>query len=72
MAKTNKPLTITMNCGVMPYDVQVPAGQRVRPIPGEQGMYWVEDLASFLMPRSIAMHDATHYGLRVKAEDVEP
>jgi hypothetical protein len=50
--------------------ITIPAGVRVKEIPGEAGMYWVDDL-TWLPKNSIQLHDATYYGIRLKEEDVE-
>lgn len=48
--------------------VRVPAGAKVAPIPGEPGRFWV-DPGTFTS--SLDRHDATYYGVRVEADNVE-
>ena len=54
----------------------IPAGSPVEPVHDPknlsplQGKYWVKPSA--LPKNSIERHDATYYGVEVRAEDVEP
>jgi hypothetical protein len=54
----------------------IPAGTRCRMIDvgGTAGKYWIDDLAFFKntkQPVGLLLHDATHYGIVVDAEEVE-
>ena len=50
-------------------EADIPAGLEVRQIPNRPGEYWLDDLSIF--PRgSIARHDAAHYGVCFKADEV--
>lgn len=49
------------------YETNVPEGTRVEPITDEPGFYWV---AEFGKLEPFARHDAEHYGIRIKEEDV--
>lgn len=53
------------------HNIAIPAGTRVIPCDDGTGEYLVDDL-SWLNAKSIVHHDATHYGIRLKPEQVAP
>jgi hypothetical protein len=52
------------------YQVVIPAGTRVKPCNDGSGQFWVDDL-SWIKAGSMLHHDATHYGIRLNADQVE-
>ena len=75
MKRTNKDVTVKYQHGAIPWEVVVPQGTPVssagyKDADGKD-VYWAENLSSFLPKGSIQMHDATHYGLCISADDVE-
>ncbi len=64
--QTNKDLMHATRGGLA---FSTPKGSRVEPVPNEPGVYWV---SPYTYARdSIERHDATYYGIRVRASDVE-
>lgn len=58
--------------GTVVHTVNLPAGLKVRPIKGRAGEYWIDEFPPKIFPKgSMILHDATHYGIVVKEEDVE-
>lgn len=53
----------------MAYPVTVPAGTRCHKL---AGAHWVVDDLRFMERGSIAHHDADHYGIVIKPEDIDP
>lgn len=51
------------------YDLTIPKGTKVAP--ASHGEYFIDDL-DWIPGRGngLLLHDATHYGIRIKAEDV--
>ena len=54
--------------GGLQYPITIPAGTHCTV--ADHGQYFVDDL-SFLPANSIQKHDATYYGIRLNAEQVE-
>lgn len=70
---TNRELTITFgpSGSALRHDVVVPVATRVRQLQGGQSPCWVvEDLNFLTDRRSVAHHDAEHYGIPVPDEAV--
>lgn len=75
--RTKRALTLTYGPGHTPlsrYQVDVPAGHPVD-FGGYNGdgspAFFAQTLGLGLPPNSLEMHDATHYGIRIRPEDVE-
>lgn len=50
--------------------ITIPKGTRVSP--AGDGEFFAENFGTYLPKNSIQMHDATYYGIRIKADEVEP
>ena len=66
----------------MIYDIDLPAGLRVKPIKGEAGNYFLDEFPSnypgpdaqkytSFCRDSFLLHDASHYGIRLNENQVE-
>ena len=75
MFRTKKEITTTFGGSHLlefRHTVTVPKGQRVTRCQDSSKQYFVEDFQEWVKPLGgIELHDATHYGIRVNAEDVE-
>ncbi len=54
------------------YTVDIPEGLKVRPVPGEEGVFWVDDFTPWKdKPEHFMMlHDAETRGIRLTSEQV--
>lgn len=71
--KVTKELKVWRFRGGAPIDyvVDIAAGLRVRPILGEKGKYWLDELPFDQFPEfSFQRHDATYYGIRLSENHV--
>jgi hypothetical protein len=55
------------------YTVDIPSGLRVRPVPNEKGIFWVNEFSPWKNKPELFMmlHDAETRGIRLTSEQVQ-
>lgn len=70
--KTKELRNVRFQVSSMIYDVDLPAGLRVKAIDREPGYYFLDEFPAAIFPKDGFMyHDAIHYGIRLHESQVE-